>query len=195
MRVRLLIALLLSALWLTSLSFSSVAQQPAPSPSRSVKPPPVLTKLPPSVLDAQLKSAGGYTLKLSNYSGKVLVVALWATWCEPCRTQLEALVKIHERFGFQVEIIGLSTEPTEESAEATRAFISENSIPFEIGWTTPEVATTLMQGRDAIPQTFVVSRTGRIVKRLVGFSSTGTSRQVEEAIEVALKETQDPPAQ
>src|SRR6185295_17144466 len=180
MRVRLLIALLLSALWLTSLSFSSEAQQRSPSPSPAVKAPP-LTKLPPSVLDAQLKSAGGYSLKLSNYSGKVLVVSLWATWCGPCRSQMEALVKSHKRFGFQVEIIGLSTEDPEESAESTREFITEYSIPFEIGWAPPEFARTLMQGRDAIPQTFVVSRSGRIVKRFVGFNSNNTARQVEEA--------------
>lgn len=184
MRVRLLIALALSALWLTSLSYGSAAQQPSPSPASSVKP--LLTKLPPNVLEAELKSVKGDSLRLANYSGKVLVVSLWATWCGPCRSQMEALVKSHERFGFQVEIVGLSTEPPEESAEAVRAFISESSIPYEIGWAPPEFATTLRQGRDAIPQTYVVSRSGRIVKRVVGFNPNVTARLVDEAIEEAV---------
>jgi hypothetical protein len=46
-----------------------------------------------------------------------------------------------------------------------------------------------MQGRDALPQTFVISRTGRIVRRFIGFNAINTPSQFKQAIEEALKET------
>ena len=44
-----------------------------------------------------------------------------------------------------------------------------------------------MQGRDAIPQSFVISRDGRILKRFIGFSAAATPQQLKDAIEEALK--------
>jgi glutathione peroxidase-family protein len=45
-----------------------------------------------------------------------------------------------------------------------------------------------MQGRDAIPQSFVISRDGRIVKRFVGFSPVQTPPLLRQAIEEALND-------
>ncbi len=62
-------------------------------------------------------------------------------------------------------------------------------MDYRIGWATPEVAITLMQGRDAIPQSFIIDRNGHIVKRFVGFNPTATPPQIKAAIEEALKDT------
>jgi peroxiredoxin len=43
-----------------------------------------------------------------------------------------------------------------------------------------------MQGHEAIPQTFVISRDGWILKRFVGFSAANTSAQLKQALEDAL---------
>jgi glutathione peroxidase-family protein len=45
-----------------------------------------------------------------------------------------------------------------------------------------------MQGRDAIPQSFVISRSGRIVKRFVGFNAVATPDQIRAAIQEALND-------
>jgi hypothetical protein len=45
-----------------------------------------------------------------------------------------------------------------------------------------------MQGRDAIPQSFVISRSGRVVKRFVGFNLISTPPQIREALQEALNE-------
>src|SRR5205085_9293166 len=69
-----------------------------------------LTSLPQVVLDTELKSANGKPIKLGDYSGKVMLVNLWATWCGPCRTETPELVKLHKEYQDRVEMIGLSTE-------------------------------------------------------------------------------------
>lgn len=180
----------------------SAKKTPAPSPAvNSGRTAPTgLTALPTNVLQAELKSVHGAPIKLGDYAGKVLVVNFWATWCGPCRLETPELVQLHKEYKTQgVEVIGLSTENPEASAESVRSFVNDFNVDYQIGWATSEVASSLMlaattdvaqsfvRGRDAIPQSFVVSRDGRIVKRLIGFNQTSSPLQLKRAIEDALK--------
>jgi cytochrome c biogenesis protein CcmG/thiol:disulfide interchange protein DsbE len=144
--------------------------------------------LPASVSEVELRAVSGAPIKLSNYAGKVLVVNLWATWCGPCRLETPELVKLHQEFRSQgVEVVGLSTETYEESAQSVPEFVKNYKVDYRVGWGR-EIAGTLMQGRDAIPQSFVISRSGRIVKRFVGFNAVATPDQIRAAIQEALND-------
>jgi peroxiredoxin len=160
----------------------------APPPARNAAPA-LITTLPASVVDAELKAVTGAPIKLSSYAGKVLLVNLWATWCGPCRQETPELVKLHKEFRSQgVEVVGLSTEDPDDSADAVREFVHNYNVDYRVGWSGQQVAISLMQGRDAIPQSFVISRSGRVVKRFVGFSPTNTLPQIREAIQEALND-------
>jgi peroxiredoxin len=148
-----------------------------------------LSTLPQPILNAENKATSGGPIKLANYSGKVLLVNLWATWCGPCRSEIPELVKLHKEFQSRgVEMIGLSTEDPEASAESVSDFIREYNVDYQIGWATREVAQTLMQGRTSIPQSFVIARDGRIVRRFIGFRPDLTPGQIKAALEEALAE-------
>ena len=160
----------------------------AGAPARNAAPAPI-SVLPASVTDAELRAVTGAPIKLSDYAGKVFLVNLWATWCGPCRLETPELVKLHKEFRSQgVEVIGLSTENPDASADAVREFIHKFEVDYRVGWASQDVAITLMQGRDAIPQSFVISRTGRVVKRFVGFNAINTPPQIREAIQEALND-------
>jgi peroxiredoxin len=160
----------------------------APQPVAPAAPAPMVT-LPMSITDAELKAVTGAPIKLSTYNGKVLLVNLWATWCGPCRLETPELVKLHKEFRAQgLEVVGLSTENPDASADKVREFVHNFDVDYRIGWATPEVAIALMQGRDAIPQSFVISRSGRIIKRFIGFSPMDTPKQIRVAIQEALND-------
>ena len=149
--------------------------------------PTALATLPQPILDAENKASSGDPIKLGNYSGKVLLVNLWATWCGPCRIETPELVKLHKEYQSRgVEMIGLSTEDPAASAQSVSDFIREYKVDYQIGWAKPEVAQTLMQGRGSIPQSFVIARDGRIVRRFIGFRPDLTPGQIKAAIEEAL---------
>jgi len=162
------------------------ASAPAPAPAVTAAPP--APDLPPAVSVVPLKDVKGGSFKLADFFGKVAVINLWATWCGPCRREIPELVKLNKEFHSRgVEMIGLSTENPEASAEKVRKFIQDFQIDYRIGWAPVEVGVPLMQGHQAIPQTFVISRDGWILKHFRGFSPANTSAQLKQALEDALK--------
>jgi thiol-disulfide isomerase/thioredoxin len=58
------------------------------------------------------KNAEGRDVKLTDFSGKVQLVNLWATWCVPCREEMPALNGLQKALGgakFQVTAINLDS--------------------------------------------------------------------------------------
>jgi len=163
------------------------ASAPAAPPAVTAAPP-AITDLPLEVAVVPLKDAKGASFKLGDFFGKVMVINLWATWCGPCRLEIPELVKLHKEFHPRgVEMIGLSTEDPDVSAEKVRKFIQDFQIDYRIGWAPVQVAAPLMKENQAIPQIFVISRDARILKHFRGFSPANTSTQLKQALEDALK--------
>ena len=146
--------------------------------------------LPRQVLEAENRAAtGSAPIKLGDYSGKVLFVNLWATWCGPCRQETPELVKLHKEYQSRgVEMVGLSTENPDASARSVSEFVRQFNVDYQIGWAKPEVAQIMMQGRTSIPQSFIIARNGRVIRRFIGFNPDTTPTQLREALELALKE-------
>ena len=146
--------------------------------------------LPRQVLEAENRAASGAApIKLGDYSGKVLFVNLWATWCGPCRMETPELVRLHKEYQSRgVEMVGLSTENPDASARSVSEFVREFNVDYQIGWAKPEVAQIMMQGRTSIPQSFIIARDGRVIRRFIGFNPDTTPTQLREALERALKE-------
>jgi thiol-disulfide isomerase/thioredoxin len=141
------------------------------------------------ILDAENPGTKGAPIKLGDYSGKVMLVNLWATWCGPCRMETPELVKLNKEFKDRgVEMIGLSTEDPDASAQSVEEFVRAYNVDYQIGWAKREVALALMQGRTNIPQSFIIARDGRILKRFIGFNPQSTPPQLKQALEQALAE-------
>jgi len=175
---------LLAAFGVSSCNSNDPPNARPSAPSR----PTALVTLPRPVLEAENRAASGGPIKLADYSGKVLLVNLWATWCGPCRMETPELVKLHQEYQSRgVEMIGLSTEDPDASAESVAEFVKAYDVKYHIGWATREVAIALMQGRTNIPQSFIIARDGRILKRFIGFRPDATPQQIREALDEALK--------
>jgi thiol-disulfide isomerase/thioredoxin len=127
--------------------------------------------LPENIMQASINLLDGQKTKLSDYSGKVLIVDLWATWCGPCKQEIPHLVEIAKEYKDKgVEVIGLTNENPETDAEWVKQFSKAFNINYPIGWADDEMQAGLTLGRNSIPQTFIIGRDGKIVKHFVGFS-------------------------
>lgn len=144
-----------------------MANSTSNAPSAAAPPEPI----PENIMQASINLLDGQTTKLANYSGKVLVVDLWATWCGPCRQEIPHLVEIAKEYKEKgVEVIGLTNEDPETDSELVKQFSAAFNINYPIGWADMEMQRGLMRGRGAIPQTYIIGRDGKIIKHYVGFN-------------------------
>lgn len=147
----------------------------------------LLTPLPAALLDAPLKTLDGKPFRLSDSKGKVLVLDLWATWCGPCRQEIPHLVDLNKEMGPRgVEVIGLDIDPVQDSPEDVQAFMKEFKVNYKVAFLERQYALALMSDNGSIPQSYVITRDGKIYKRFIGFSPVSTPPQIRAAIEDAL---------
>jgi thiol-disulfide isomerase/thioredoxin len=138
------------------------------------------------VMQTSIKLLDGKSRKLADYSGKVLIVDLWATWCGPCRQEIPHLVEMAEEYKSKgVEVIGLTTEDPEMDVQMVKEFSKHFKINYPIGWGLP-IAEGLMNGRNGIPQTIIIGRDGRIKKHFVGFNPMISPPQMRAVLDEAV---------
>lgn len=102
---------------------------------------------------------------LSDFRGRVVVVNLWATWCEPCRGELVALNELHDKYEREgLLIIAVS----DEDAETVGRFAGLSEIRFSVGVMDSLSAGTVTTVR---PFTFILDREGRVRHKLRGARS------------------------
>jgi thiol-disulfide isomerase/thioredoxin len=171
-----------------------LSEPPIVLPERTAVLPFELTVLPESILKRQLKALDNGTFSLADFSGKIVVVNLWATWCGPCRREVPEYEKVRKEFaGRGVEFIGLTTEDPHTSSDRVKRFARDFSFGFRLGWADRETAVTLMNGSRAIPQTLVIAPDGRIISHWRGYSPRQGGSQLRATLERALAEASPSP--
>lgn len=117
----------------------------------------------------------GRPVSLSDLSGSVVLLNIWATWCLPCREEMPSMQSLHERFaddGLRVVAVSIDTEsggrfrPTTERG-AVAEFVDEYALTFDI-WRDPEGAIQRIYRSTGVPETFVIDRDGWIVRKVIG---------------------------
>jgi thiol-disulfide isomerase/thioredoxin len=79
--------------------------------------------------DFTLSTLGGKSVKLSDYSGKPVLMEFWATWCGPCRQQFPKMARLHEKYEGEVHFLLINTM---EDAATVRKFGEKVKIPGTI---------------------------------------------------------------
>ena len=146
--------------------------------------------LPERLLNRELKSLDKGSFRLSDFSGKVVVVNLWASWCGPCRAEVPDYEKVRKEYaGRPVEFIGLTTEDPARASERVKQFVRDFNFGFRLGWADHETAQTLMGGRNVIPQTLVIASDGHIVSHWRGYARGQSRDHLRQVLDRALADT------
>ena len=108
-------------------------------------------------------------LRLSDYRGKVVVLNFWASYCQPCVEEAPSLNRLQRylepRGG---TILGVSLDP---EAAPYEKFLRDYAVPYPT-WRDPNLQDgkskiALDYGTTLIPETYIIDRRGKIVRKLV----------------------------
>ena len=109
----------------------------------------------------------GKIIKSNAFSGKVLLLTFFATWCPPCSEEVPTLVKLQSELadaGFSV--IGLSVD--QQGPAPVAKFVKKRGINYPV--LLAESQTTRdFGGVYGIPVAFLVNKSGNVVKKYTGY--------------------------
>jgi thiol-disulfide isomerase/thioredoxin len=124
------------------------------------------------------KDLDGKDATLDQYKGKVVLVNFWATWCDPCYIEIPWLIEMQQKYeakGFTV--LGVSMD--EEGKSAVAPFLAKER--FNVNGQKLPMNYPIVIGDDAVadkfggllgyPTSFLISKDGKIVKKVQGLIS------------------------
>jgi cytochrome c biogenesis protein CcmG, thiol:disulfide interchange protein DsbE len=135
----------------------------------------VIARAPDDTLDAALargerppapafelaRLSGEGSESLADYRGKVVVLNVWASWCDPCREESPLLQRWHERMarGGRGTVLGI--DALDASSDARR-FVAEYGLTYPM-LRDPDAAVVQSDwGVAGYPETFVIDARGRL---------------------------------
>lgn len=135
--------------------------------------------------DVNVKTLDGQTVNLletyGGENGKITVMSFWATWCSPCKRELDAIADYYEEWQeeYDVELIAITIDTHRMLAKVGPMVESK-------GWEYTILAGNDQDMRNAfnfssIPQTFVVDQNGNIAYTHNGYAP-GDEAELEEVI-------------
>ena len=117
--------------------------------------------------DFALQTPAGETIKLSDLRGQAVLVNLWATWCPPCRAEMQSIETMYQEYkdqGFTVLAINMTYQ---DDASAVMPFVNEQVLTFPILLDETGVVGNAYQLR-SLPSSYLVRRDGTINEVVIG---------------------------
>ena len=112
-----------------------------------------------------MKTLSGEDVDLQSYAknGKITVVSFWATWCSPCKRELDAITKVYSEWEekYNMELIAVTIDGA-RALSRVGPMVDAKGWKFEV-LADSQQASQAALGFQTIPQTIVVDTDGEIV--------------------------------
>jgi cytochrome c biogenesis protein CcmG, thiol:disulfide interchange protein DsbE len=124
---------------------------------------------------------------MSDLKGKVVLLNIWATYCEPCKVEMPSLEGLHRAYGDSgLKIIAVEIDPS-VTDDSIRTYAKNLGITFEI-LHDPTHAIEKAYQTTGYPETFVIGSEGTIRKKWIGpdnWSSVGNRALIAQLLGLA----------
>ena len=111
------------------------------------------------------------SVTLSSYTGKIVYVDFWASWCGPCRKSFPWMGELQRRYKKDLKVIAINLD--EERDEAL-AFLKKYPPGFTVAFD-PQGKVAEVYGVPGMPTSYLIDPAGKIVTKHIGFRSKDKS--------------------
>ena len=117
--------------------------------------------------DFELKTSDAETVRLSDLRGQAVLVNLWATWCPPCREEMQTIEKVYQEYKDQ-EFTVLAVNMTyQDDALAVTPFVNKQQLTFPILLDESGDVAKVYQLR-SLPSSYFIRPDGTINEVVIG---------------------------
>lgn len=128
----------------------------------------------------EFETLEGKTTNVSELSGRVVLLNLWAKWCVPCIEEIPTFNQMQKDYEAQgLSIVGVTYE---DEAPAVKSFQKEHSMQYTVGIGKEPARSELYVG---LPTTYLIDRQGRVRQKFTGIQ---TREDFDAAIKPVLEE-------
>jgi thiol-disulfide isomerase/thioredoxin len=136
---------------------------------------------PNNEFDFSLPGLDGDIHSLKDYSGRIVVLNFWATWCPPCLEEMTKLNELYEKYKMNgLEVVGIALD--KDSLDLVSPFVKENGIRYTILKGDQQMLSKLKNFK-GVPTTLVFDQDGEIRKR---FDGSFEVEELEETMQLLL---------
>lgn len=130
-----------------------------------------------------VKTMDGKSVNIQEFvgKGKITVISFWATWCSPCKRELDAIADIYPDWQeeYDMELLAVTIDDARGVAKVPAMIASK-------GWEYTILSDSKQELQRAlnfqtVPQTFLLNAAGEIVYTHSGYTS-GDEYELEEEI-------------
>lgn len=133
--------------------------------------------------ELSLSDVNGNKVNLADYGtdGKIQVFSFWATWCVPCKEELNNIAEIYEDWqkDYNVEIIAVSIDDAKTRATA-KSYAEGQGWDYTVLLDSNKDLHRLLGGQ-SVPFTVITDKEGNIIEKHTGYIE-GDEYELEEKI-------------
>ena len=141
-----------------------------------------------SLPNIDVKTLQGKTINIQDLEndGKPMVISFWATWCKPCKKELNTIAEVYDDWQEEtgVKLIAISIDDT-RSMSKVAPYVNSSDWDYEVYLDSNSDLKRAM-GVSTVPHTFLINGEGKIVWNHKGYID-GDEEELYEQIESLAK--------
>ena len=136
-----------------------------------------------TVPDINIHTLKGQSVNLQDYAnnGKITVISFWATWCSPCKKELDAIADLYPEWQeeYDAELLAITID-TQRALAKVPGIVTSKGWEYEILSDKNQDLQKAMNFQ-TVPQTFILDKEGNIVFDHAGYTP-GDEYEIEDKL-------------